>query len=356
MPSTFARGAWEVVGALFALDPGTPAGLEAAGPPRPGAALSRLAGSAHPALVFTMDGVGTKTRLAVQARRTEGLALDIIHHSVNDILCQGAEGIGLLFYVGCHRGEPAVLDPLLESAGRACASLGIVLLETAVAEKPELYLPGEYDVCACLAGAVDAAALIQGAEIREGDLLVGLGSSGLHTNGYSLARRALLERGRLRLSEAVPELGSTLADALLAPHKNYAPSLLPLLRDPDLAGAVRGLAHITGGGLPDNLARILPPGLGAEVRLTSWEPPQLFRLIQRCGSIPDLDPEAKGMYESFNMGIGMVLAVDTARAGIVRSRLEAAGEQPVEIGKVTALAAGPAGATGPGRTPVRLIR
>jgi len=339
MPSTFQRGAWEVVGALFGLGPG-------------GAGLGGLSGLAHPVLVFTMDGVGTKTRLAVQVRRTGTLALDILHHSLNDILCQGAQGLGVLFYVGCHRADPALVEPLLASAAEACGGLGMVLLESAVAEKPELYLPGEYDVCASVAGFVDAGALLEGAEIRAGDLLLGLPSSGLHTNGYSLARRALLERGGLRLGQRITELGMTLGEALLEPHRNYAPAVLPLLRDPQLGGAIRGVAHITGGGLPDNLVRILPPGLGADVRLSTWRPPPLFRLIQERGSIPETEPEARGMYESFNMGIGLVLVVDASRCGEVQGRLEAAGERSVIIGQARKL---PSGSPPRGQRRVRLI-
>ncbi|MBN1837382.1 MAG: hypothetical protein JW820_16125 [Spirochaetales bacterium] len=339
MPSTFQRGAWEVVGALFALDPGGSAAC--------GARLAPLAGLEHPALVFTMDGVGTKTRLGIQVGRTESLALDILHHSLDDILCQGAQGLGVLFYVGCHRVDASLVGPLLESARRACRDLGLVLLEAAVAEKPDLYLPGEYDVCASLAGFVDAGGLLQGATIRAGDLLVGLASSGLHTNGYSLARRALLERGGLRLGEHIRELSTTLGEALLEPHRNYAPAVLPLLGDPELGTAIRGVAHITGGGLPDNLVRILPPGLAAEVHLSSWTAPPLFRLIQRCGNIPDTDPEAKGMYESFNMGIGLVLVVEGARCDAIRSALQAAGETPVVIGRVEALPVAAAGSAAP---------
>ena len=360
MPSTFQRGAWEVVGALFGLETGIArpaagkqaAGKQAAGEPERSAGLGGLSALAHPALVFTMDGVGTKTRLAVQVRRTGALALDILHHSLDDILCQGAQGLGVLFYVGCHRADPALVEPLLASAAEACRGLNLVLLESAVAEKPELYLPGEYDVCASVAGLVDAEALVQGAEIRAGDLLLGLRSSGLHTNGYSLARRALLERGGLRLGQRITELGTTLGEALLEPHRNYAPAVLPLLRDPQLRGAIRGVAHITGGGLPDTLVRILPPGLEAEVRLSSWRPPPLFRLIQERGNIPETEPEARGMYESFNMGIGLVLVVDSPRCGEIQGRLDAAGESTELIGQVRKL---PSGSAPRGQGRVRLV-
>jgi phosphoribosylformylglycinamidine cyclo-ligase len=344
MPGVLRRGAWETAGALFAVAPGTggPGGAAAAGQSqagggageRPAAALGGALGLSRPALVFSMDGVGTKTKLAVMAGRTEGLALDIIHHSLNDILCQGAEGLAFLFYVGCHQRDPALLEPLAGGLARRCRELGLAALELVVAEKPSVYLPGEYDLCAAVAGLLDAGRLIQGEAVEAGDVLLGLGSSGLHTNGYSLARRALLDRGGLRLQQRVPELGGTLGEALLEPHRDYAPALLPLLREPSLGGAIRGIAHITGGGLPDNLARVLPQGLGADVRLGSWPVPPLFPLIQRAGGVPESDPAGKGMYESFNMGIGLVLVAAARQAEGLRQRLEQAGERAYTIGTV----------------------
>ena len=289
-----------------------------------------------------MDGVGTKTKIGVQARSTGGLALDIIHHSLNDILCQGASGSALLFYVGCHRRDEALLAPFRAAAAEACVRLGLSALEIAVAEKPRFYLPGEVDICAAIAGLGDEERLLQGESVRAGDALIGLASDGLHTNGYSLARRALLEEAGLKLGGRVAELGTTLAEALLAPHRNYAPAVLPLLREPP--SAVRAVAHITGGGLADNLGRVLPEGLLGIVRRSSWEVPHLFRLIQRCGGIPEQDPVGKGMYETFNMGIGLVLVVEAGREGEVRRRLEEAGERAVLLGGVQARPPGTVGA------------
>jgi phosphoribosylformylglycinamidine cyclo-ligase len=165
-------------------------------------------------------------------------------------------------------------------------------------------------------------------------VLVGLASDGLHTNGYSLARRALLERAGLKLEGRVVELGVTLAEALLRPHRNYAPAVLPLLAGE--SPAVHAVAHVTGGGLADNLARVLPEGLQAVVRLASWEVPPLFRLIQRCGQVPEQDPAGKGMYETFNMGIGLVLAVEAGKADQVVRGLAAGGERAVLLGEVGA--------------------
>jgi phosphoribosylformylglycinamidine cyclo-ligase len=334
MPGVLRPGRREVVGALFAIRPDG-AGREAT----PTAA-------GRPCLVFSMDGVGTKTKLGVLARSTGGLALDIIHHSLNDILCLGAAGLGLLFYVGCQRRDEELLAGFRDAAAQACARLGLSVLAMRIEEKPGTYLPGEIDVCAAVAGAVGEKRLVQGAAVRAGDVLVGLASDGLHTNGYSLARRALLERAGLKLDGKVAELGATLAEALLRPHRNYAPAVLPLLGGEP--SAVHAVAHITGGGLADNLARVLPEELRAVVRLSSWEVPPLFRLIQRCGEVPEQDPAGKGMYETFNMGIGLVLAVEAGRAEEVIRSLAAGGERAVPLGEV--------GARPRGGIPVQLER
>jgi len=333
MPDVFREGAWEVVGALFA------AGTEqqdAAG----WIELSALQGYEQPALVFSMDGVGTKTKIGVQTRLSSGLAEDIIHHSLDDILCQGARGIGFMLYLGCHSRDEQLIEPLLAAAKAGCIGNSLVLLDIEVSEKPDRYRPGEIDLCGAIVGVVEADRLIQGERIRPGDVLLGLASSGLHTNGYSLARKALLERGGLALDQQVPELGGTLGQALLEPHRNYAPMILPLLEEAELRAAVRGIAHITGGGLEDNLERILPPSVRAEIRLDSWQPPPIFDLIRRSGNIPLRDPVDKGMYESFNMGIGLVLAVSPEQSERVLGRIRAVGQEAVAIGEVLDSAGG----------------
>ncbi|MBN2551248.1 MAG: phosphoribosylformylglycinamidine cyclo-ligase [Spirochaetales bacterium] len=337
MPDVFRSGAWEVVGAMFGI-----AGAQSLPRDRGRIDLGGLRALDQPALVFSMDGVGTKTKLGVSTRHTAGLALDIIHHSLDDILCQGARGLGMMLYVGCHRRDEGLIGPLLEAAERCCRANDLVLLDRRVAEKPSLYLPGEIDVCGAVVGAVEAEALLQGDAIEPGDVLIGLCSSGLHTNGYSLARKALLERCGMQLEHRVEELGCTLGQALLEPHRNYAPVVLPLLdeavSDPGRGGpSVRGIAHITGGGLKDNLERILPAGVRADIRLDSWQPPPLFELIRSCGSIPLHDPVGKGMYESFNMGIGMVLVVAARSSRDILGRIRGAGQQAEVIGRVLAL-------------------
>ena len=327
MPDVFQQGAWEVVGALFA-----------AGTEQEDAAgwidFSALQGYEQPALVFSMDGVGTKTKIGVRTGRTAGLAEDIIHHCLDDILCQGARGIGFLLYLGCHDRDERLVAPVVQAAERCCRSNGMVLLEHLIAEKPDLYRSREIDVCGTIVGAVDARRLIQGREIRPGDMLLGLPSSGLHTNGYTLARKALLERGGLSLDQHAEELGTTVGQALLEPHMNYAPLVLPLLEDAEGEGAIKGIAHITGGGLKDNLERILPATVRAEIRIDSWTPPPIFQLIRRCANIPLEDPVGKGMYESFNMGIGLVLVAAPEHVQRIQRRIRCGGREAVVIGRV----------------------
>jgi phosphoribosylformylglycinamidine cyclo-ligase len=337
MPGTFVSGACELVGSLYAVVDGAECGRAG----RSACDLAAIKDSGRPALVLSMDGVGTKTSLGVMAGESAGLAADIIHHSLNDILCQGARGLGLTYYIGCHSRREKFIEDFSRGAAEIHGEQGLTGLDFVVAEHPELYQEGAFDICASIAGLAllaDAGSLLQGENVEAGDILIGLPSSGLHTNGYSLARRALLERGGLRLDQHIPELGVTLGQALLEPHKNYAPAVLPLLQASG-PGGVRGIAHITGGGLKDNLARVLPPGTLAEIDMSSWQVPPLFSLIQACGRIPLEDAVNKGMVETFNMGIGLILVVRGDVAGDICTGLKQAGERPLPIGRI--LAAGP---------------
>jgi phosphoribosylformylglycinamidine cyclo-ligase len=342
MPDVFQDGAWEIVGALFAAQAAeahSEAGASGAAA-QPRISLASLRNREQPVLVFSMDGVGTKTKIGVATRSTSGLALDIVHHSLDDILCQGARGLGFMLYLGCHSRDEELVEPLLNAAQACCRSNGMVLLDRLVAEKPSLYRPGEIDVCGTIVGVVDADRLIQGNAIRPGDILIGLPSSGLHTNGFSLARKALLERAGLPLDRYIEELGATLGQALLEPHRNYAPLILPLLEDAEIGPAIGGIAHVTGGGLMDNLERILPQRVCAEIRTGSWQPPPVFELIRCSGNIPLRDAEGGGMYESFNMGIGLVLVVAPDYEERILGRLRHTGEEAVVIGRVLECAGG----------------
>jgi phosphoribosylformylglycinamidine cyclo-ligase len=272
---------------------------------------------ADPVLVSSADGVGTKLKVAFMTGRHDTVGADLVNHCVNDILVQGAEPLFFLDYFATGRLSPAVAEQVVAGAARACREQGCALIGGETAEMPEFYADGEYDLAGFIVGVVERAKIIDGSAIVPGDVLIGLPSAGLHTNGYSLARRVLFEAARLTPDTLVPELGTTVADALLAPHRAYLSIVQPLLD----RGFVKGMAHITGGGITDNLPRILPAGTAAEVDLRAWQVPALFRLLQRLGAIGRDE-----MLRTFNMGIGMVLACRAHDADRVMNTLARAGE------------------------------
>jgi len=284
-----------------------------------------LAGLAEPVLVSSADGVGTKLQVAVLAGRHDTVGRDLVNHCVNDILVQGARPLFFMDYVGSGRLEPAVLAAVVEGIARGCREAGCALLGGETAEMPGFYRDGEYDVVGFIVGIVDRPKILDGSAIRAGDLLVGLPSAGLHTNGYSLARKAFFEVAGLMVGSHVDELGATVGELLLAEHRSY----LGALREPLAQGLLRGLAHVTGGGLTDNLPRILPAGLEAVVRRGSWPVPPIFDWIRRTG-----DVEEHEMYRTFNMGVGMVAAVAPDRVGELERSLDACGERHHRIGEV----------------------
>jgi len=345
MPGVFQSGKWEVVGALYGVGRSSRTGFpetrwknqespEQESREAAGVDISRLKRLKDPVLMLSMDGVGTKARLGAACRRTRGLAGDIVNHSLNDLLCQGGRGLAIMVYLGCHTPDQELIEDFREGLAQVLAGEDLSLLDLKIAPNKDLYLPGEYDICASIAGMVDRQCIITGAGIEEGDLLIGLASDGLHTNGYSLAAAALLERGKLKLDQYIPELNTTLGEALLVCHRSYTAAVHSLLAQDSTIGSVRGIAHITGGGLKDNLCRILPQGLGAEIEKSSFEVPPLFSLIQRCGRIPEHDRMRGGMYETFNMGVGLVLAVGRESAGDVASALQLSGEEAMVVGRV----------------------
>lgn len=292
--------------------------------------LFRLAGYRDPVIVSSIDGVGTKTRVALLAGRARQAGADIVAHGANDVLCQGAAPLFMLDYVASSRLEPAVIAETIEGIADACAAQGITLLGGETAEMPEVYARGELDVVGCTVGAVERDALITGAQIRHGDAVVGLASDGLHTNGYTLARAALLPRGphaaiRQALNRRLPGLGETVGDALLRPHRPYARPVLGLRR----RVAVHGIAHITGGGLPNNVARILPEGCRAVLSRNRWPVPPVFAVIQRRGRATDEE-----MLRTFNMGLGLVLIVPPGSADTAVRLLERAGERAWVVGEI----------------------
>jgi phosphoribosylformylglycinamidine cyclo-ligase len=274
------------------------------------------------------DGVGTKLRVAFMSGIHGTIGADLVNHCVNDILVQGAQPLFFLDYLATGRLDPDVAVQIVDGLARACRENGCALLGGETAEMPGFYADGEYDVAGFIVGAVERDRLIDGRRIAPGDALVGLPSSGLHTNGYSLARTIVFERLRLGVHDRVPELGVTVAEALLATHRSYLPVIRPLLD----SGRIKGMAHITGGGISDNLPRILPAGTEALVRLGSWEIPALFLWLARAGAVPEED-----MLRTFNMGLGLILAVAPDEADAVIGALRAAGEPGARvIGEIAA--------------------
>lgn len=261
-------------------------------------------GMKEPVLVSSVDGVGTKLKIAFATGRHDTIGQDLVNHCVNDIAVIGARPLFFLDYLAGEKLDPAVFRQILKGFSKACREGGCALIGGETAQMPGMYHPGEYDLAGTVVGVVDRPKLIDGSKIRRGDVLVGLKGNGLHTNGYSLARHVLLEKLRLPLDRPAPGMKATLGAELLRVHPNYQPLMASLP-----AGMLRGAAHITGGGLVDNLPRVLPEGCRAVIDSRSWKVPMLFHLIQHGGHVPQSE-----MYQVFNMGIGMVLVVPAARA------------------------------------------
>jgi phosphoribosylformylglycinamidine cyclo-ligase len=251
-------------------------------------------------LVASVDGVGTKLKLAFALDRHSTVGADIVNHCVNDIAVHGAAPLFLLDYLATGKIRPEVVAEIVGGLARACRAVGCALIGGETAEMPGFYPPNEYDLAACIVGWVRRSRILDGSGIRPGDVILGLASSGLHTNGYSLARKVLLEQEGMELTQHIPELGRTLGDELLAPHRCYWPVVQPLLARRWL----KGIVHVTGGGLTDNTPRILPPGCQTEIRLGSWPVLPIFELVARRGRVPQDD-----MLRTFNMGIGLALVV-----------------------------------------------
>lgn len=284
-------------------------------------------GLREPVLVSSADGVGTKLKVAFAARRHDTVGADLVNHCVNDILVQGARPLFFLDYLATGRLSPDVAEQVVAGVARGCRDNGCALLGGETAEMPGFYADGEYDIAGFIVGVVDRERVIDGRNIVPGDALIGLPSTGLHTNGYSLARRVFFEVCGLTVNTPVRELRSTVGEALLAEHRSYLRAVQPLLE----GRLVKGMAHITGGGITENLPRILPEGCAAEIDRTSWEVPQLFRYIEARGGVPDDD-----MFRTFNMGIGMIITCAEEQRRHVTDLLRSAGEQPVAIGWVVA--------------------
>jgi phosphoribosylformylglycinamidine cyclo-ligase len=289
-------------------------------------ALDRV-GVGDPVLVASADGVGTKLRLAFMTGVHNTIGIDLVNHCVNDILVQGARPLFFLDYLATGRLEPDVAVQIVEGLARACQDNECALLGGETAEMPGFYADGEYDVAGFIVGVVARTRLIDGRSIRAGDRLIAIPSSGLHTNGYSLARRIAFDVARLTPESYVPELGTSIGAALLIPHRSYLRPIEALLQSH--TGVVKGMAHITGGGITENLPRILPDDLHAVVDRGAWEVSSIFAWLQRTGRVPVED-----MFRTFNMGIGLILVCAAPDESAVIAALSAAGEQARSIGEI----------------------
>ncbi len=288
----------------------------------------RLSGWKEPVLVSSADGVGTKLKIAFLTGRHDTVGQDLVNHCVNDIMVQGATPLFFLDYFAVGKLEAQVAGEVARGLAQACRENGCALIGGETAEMPGLYAPGEYDLAGFIVGAVERKQLLTGSKIRAGDALLALPSTGLHTNGYSLARKLLFEVAGYGANTHLPELGCTVGDELLKVHRSYARAIRTLTE----ARLLKGAAHITGGGITDNTPRMLPDGLAAEIELDSWQIPPVYKLLRRLGRIPVND-----FRRTFNLGVGMILAV--ARGNLARAEklLAAAGEPCWRIGRVVAL-------------------
>ncbi|PYI89987.1 MAG: phosphoribosylformylglycinamidine cyclo-ligase [Verrucomicrobia bacterium] len=266
-----------------------------------------------PVLVASVDGIGTKLKIAFAMDQHDTVGADLVNHCVNDIAVLGARPLFFLDYIGAEKLVARVFQELLRGFARACRAAKCALIGGETAQMPDMYRPGEYDLAGCIVGIVDRKDVIDGRRIKLGDVILGLSSNGLHTNGYSLARKILFDDLRLKLSSRIPGVKRTLGEELLRVHKNYQPLLAKIPR-----AMIRGLAHITGGGLVDNLPRVLPKNCDAVIETRSWRVPPIFKFIAEKGNIDRAE-----LYQVFNMGIGMAVIVSESDATKARKTLRA---------------------------------
>ncbi len=284
----------------------------------------------EPVLVSGTDGVGTKLKIAVAAQKFDTIGIDLVGMCVNDCLCVGAEPLFFLDYLALGKDDPVLIAQLVEGISNACSETGMALLGGETAIMPDVYQPGDFDMAGFSVGVVERSQIIDGKQsIREGDVLIGIEASGFHSNGYSLLRKAVTEGAGLSYDAQVSELGCTVAEALLEPTRLYVRSVLDVLQDDSLRPSVHGLAHITGGGIQDNLQRILPDGVKAQIDRDAWPKQPVFDWIQKLGEIEDAE-----MDRVFNMGLGIVLSVSSYYAESIVRMLNDGGCPAYTIGDV----------------------
>lgn len=279
--------------------------------------------SRRPVLVASADGVGTKLRVAVDANRHTTVGHDLVNHCVNDILVQGAVPLFFLDYFAAGRLDPDVVEAVVGGIAAGCRENGCSLVGGETAEMPDMYTPPDYDLAGFIVGCVEEDAILGADRVEAGDVLVALASNGLHTNGYSLARRIVNERMQLGVQDAFPGENASVADVLLRIHRSYLSALKPVL------SRVHGMAHITGGGLPGNVNRVLPDTLDAAIDASGWEVPNLFRQLESAGGVSRAE-----MYRTFNMGVGMVVITDEASATAVEASAASVHIKSYRIGRV----------------------
>ncbi|MDR3011856.1 MAG: phosphoribosylformylglycinamidine cyclo-ligase [Chitinispirillales bacterium] len=285
--------------------------------------ISHLKSMDSPILVSSTDSVGTKVKIAFDTRVYNTVGLDIVNHCVGDILVMGAKPLFFLDYIGINKLIPQTAEQIVEGLVKACRENDCVLIGGETAEMPDIYSEGEFDLVGTIVGVVDKNKIIDGSSIKAGDVLIGLRSAGLHTNGYTLARKIVTEVGKKKYSD-IFENGKTFGEILLEPHRSYI-KLSPLI-DRNL---IKGCAHITGGGFVDNVDRILPKNCDAAINVKAWEPQPIFKYLQKTGNVEDAE-----MYRTFNMGVGMVIAVSPENADLILQDSGIAEFKPVVIGEV----------------------
>jgi phosphoribosylformylglycinamidine cyclo-ligase len=283
------------------------------------------AGMRKPTLVLSTDGVGTKVLVALQAGRWDTVGEDLVNHSVNDILVHAARPIAFMDYIAGAGLTVGQIAGIVEGIARGCRAHDMALAGGETAQMPGLYQHGHYDLAGTIIGVVEEDEALHGDHVRPGDVLLGYASTGLHTNGYTLARRVVFEKAGLRLDDVLGDTGRTAADALLAVHRSYVPAIRPVL------GSMHALAHITGGGIAGNLVRVLPGHVTAVVATSSWPRPALFRFIQRAGTVDEAE-----MRDVFNLGVGLIAALPTSLVDEARAAAKAAGVDTWLIGTVRA--------------------
>ncbi len=284
-----------------------------------------LQGYKSPVLVSSIDGVGTKLKVAFMMKQHDTIGEDLVNHCINDILVGGAKPLFFLDYIGTGKLSPSVMEEIISGMVRGCKAAGCSLVGGEMAEMPGFYQAGEYDVAGSIVGMVEKERIIDGRAIQKGDVLVALRSNGLHTNGYSLARKVLFEAAKLDVHDPIEETGSTVGESLLRVHRCYYPIIWPLLDRFE----IRGMSHVTGGGIEGNTRRILLEGRSLKIDWKAWEIPPIFRFIQDKGNVPDTD-----MRRTFNLGIGYILIVSPGIVQSLTEALKATGENPIQIGEI----------------------